>query len=107
MIERPHALHRAEGELAGERPVAIVEARRSGAERAVGVGAFFGDPAEDVVGGLAGGRDFHYRRPRRNASYGIRVPPSGCTSSGTSSPSSKRARQIVTGRPCSSPRAPM
>ena len=35
------------------------------------------------------------------------APPSGCTSTGTSSPSSSRAFQIVTRRPCSSPRAPM
>ena len=33
--------------------------------------------------------------------------PSGCTSTGTNAPSSSRARQIVTRRPCSSVHAPM
>ena len=38
----------------------------------------------------------------------MRLPPSGCTSSGSNAPSSPtRARQTVTGRPCSSARAPM
>ena len=36
----------------------------------------------------------HHRRPRRYASYGIRFPPAGCTSSGSNAPSSPtRARQ--------------
>ena len=61
MIERAHALHRAERELARERPVAVVEALRGGPQRPVGVRAFFGDAAEDVVGGLAGRRDVRHR----------------------------------------------
>ena len=86
VIERPQALYRAERQLACECPVAIVEAFRGRPQRTVGVGALLGDAPEDVIGRLAGRRDFHQRRPRRKASYSIRLPPSGCTSSGTSSP---------------------
>ena len=96
VVERAHPLHRAERELPRERPVAVVELLRRRAKRPVGVRVILEDAPEDLVGGRAGGRDAQ-RRPRRNASYCIRLPPSGCTSTGTSSPSSSRARQIVTG----------
>jgi hypothetical protein len=66
VVERTHPLHRPERELPCERPVAIVELLRGGAERPVGVGVFLEDAAHDLVGGLAGGRD--HRRPRRKAS---------------------------------------
>ena len=43
MVERTHALHRPVGELHCEGPVALVEALREGAERAVGVGVLLED----------------------------------------------------------------
>ena len=48
MIERPHALHRAVRELAGERAVALVEAVGGGPERAVGVRVVLEDAPEDL-----------------------------------------------------------
>ena len=81
VVERSHPLHRPERELPRERPVAVVELLRRRAKRPVGVGVILEDAPDHLVGGRAGGRDAQ-RRPRRNASYGIRLPPSGCTSTG-------------------------
>ena len=106
MIERAQALHRAERELARERPVAIVEALRGGAQRAVGVGAFLGDAPEDVVGGLRAGATSTPQAAEkcvvRHALAALRLHLLRHELAFLS-----LARQIVTGRPCSSPRAPM
>ena len=106
VVERAHALHRAERQPLRERAIAVVELRNSGSECAIGVRLVLEHPQQDVERGDAGGT---YRRsPRSHASYAIRRPPSGCTSTGWKEPSSAtRARQIVTPRPCSSARAPM
>ena len=108
VVERPGALDRAVGEAPRERAVALVEPAGLGAQRAIGVGAVLEDAPDDREGDAPRGRDRAHRRPRRQASTGIRFPPSGCTSSGSKLPSgATRARQTVTGRPSSSARAPM
>jgi hypothetical protein len=48
-VERTDALHRPVGELHGEGAVALVEASRPGAERAVRVGVLLEDTADDLV----------------------------------------------------------
>ena len=67
MVERAHPLHRAERELPRERPVAVVEVLRGGAERAVGVRVLLEDTPQHLVGGAPRWCDGH-RRPRRKAS---------------------------------------
>ena len=103
MVERADALHGSEGEALRQRAVARVEARRCAAEHAIGVRVVLEDAQHDLVRRLAR----RHRRPRRNSSYVMRRLPSGWTSSGSSLPPATRAFQIVTGRPCSSARAPM
>ena len=105
VVERADALHRAVREPLREGAVAVVEVGCEGAERAVRVRLVLEHAPDDGVRDASRRRD--HRRPLRNSSYVMRRPPSGCTSSGTSSRSSTRARQIVIGRPSSSARAPM
>src|SRR5262245_62094652 len=104
-VESANPLHRAVGETLRQRPVACVQTRHRRLERAVGVGILLEDAPDDVVRRSTSRRD--HRRPRRNSSYVIWLRPSGCTTSGTNSPFSKRAFQIVMRLPCSSPRAPI
>ena len=59
MVERPHALHCPEGELARERAVAVVQPGGCGAQRAVGVRVLLENTADDLVGGRARGRNRH------------------------------------------------
>src|SRR4029450_10559430 len=47
------------------------------------------------------------RKPRTHASWAIRLPASGCTSTSSRRSPSSRERQTVTFRPSTSPRAPM
>jgi hypothetical protein len=57
VVERESPLHRAEGQLLGQRAVARVEPLRLGVQRPVGVGALGEHPHEHAVGGEAGGAD--------------------------------------------------
>ena len=100
-----HALHRAVGEPLRERAVAVVEPFDRARERAVGVRVLLEDAAHDSNAARRAGAITAGRARTRRSSCALR--PSGCTTSGTSAPSSRRARQIVTRRPCSSPHAPM
>ncbi len=106
VVERTHALHGAERETLRERAIPLVEACGGRAERTVRVCVVLEDAADDLEGRRP--RRPYGRSPRSHASYVIRLLPSGWTSSGSNAPSSPtRARQTVTGRPCSSARAPM
>ena len=79
VVERANALHRAVGDLLGERAVALVERRRGRCEGAVGVRVVLEHAPHDLVRGAPGGRDgAHGLRPRRKSSYAMRVrPPAG------------------------------
>ena len=88
-------LHGPVGELHRERPIALIKPLCSRAEDTVRVSILLEDAPNDLVGDLARS----HRSPRRNSSYVIRRRPSGCTSTGTTFPSTSWARQMVTGRP--------
>ena len=66
VVERPHALHRAERELPRERAVARVEPFRGAPQGAVGVRLVLEDAPQHLVRRAARRRD--HRRPRRNSS---------------------------------------
>ena len=75
-------------------------------KRAVGVRFVLEHAPDDGVRDASRQRD--HRRPRRNSSYVMRRPPSGCTSSGNGVRRLRRARaRSSCGRPSSSARAPM
>ena len=105
VVERALALHRPVGEPLRERPVALVEpstAVRSArsayasSSKTRRTTSYAARRAGAITAGPGG-------TPRTSCA----CRPAGCTSSGTSSPSSTRAFQIVSGRPWSSARAPM
>ena len=108
VVERAHALHGAVGEPLRERALALVEVARGGAKDAVGVRVLLEDAQQHLVRDAARRRDRHQRRPRRYSAYAMRRPPSGCTSSSSSAPSSPtRAFQTMSGGPSTTARAPM
>ena len=110
VVERACPLHGPVGELPRERAVAVVEAGGRGAQRPVRVGLVLEDASDDVERGRARGRD---RGAITGARAARRRRPSACRRRAaprparTSPVSPTRARQTVTGRPCSSARAPM
>src|SRR5439155_20171559 len=103
MVQGAHSLDRAERQALRERPVAAVEVGRNAPQDTIGVRVLLEDTEHDLVRRPPR----CHRSPRRNSSYVIRRLPSGCTSSGSSRLPTTRAFQTVTGRPCSSARAPM
>ena len=106
VVERADALDRPVGEPLRERPLARVDALDRAAKGTVGVGVVLEDaPHVSKAARRAGETLIAARAGTPRSPSACR--PSGCTSTGTSSPPSTRARQTVTGRPCSSPRAPM
>ena len=106
VVERADALDRAVREPLGERAVAFVQPGDRRPESAVRVRVVLEDAQQDVES--RGACRAYGRRPRSHASYAMRRPPSGCTSTGSNDPSSAtRARQTVTPRPWRSARAPM
>ena len=106
VVERPGALDRTVREPLGERAVAVVEPGDRRAESAVRVRVVLEDAPQDVES--RGACRAYGRRPRSHASYAMRRPPSGCTSTGSNDPSSAtRARHTVRPRPWRSARAPM
>ena len=74
VVERPHPLHRSEGEPLGQRTVTLVEPRDRGAERPVGVSAVLEDAKQDPERRAPRGA---YLSPRSHAAYSILRPPSG------------------------------
>ena len=102
VVERSHPLHRAERELSRERPVAVVEPLRCGAERPVGVGVLLEDAADDLVRREPGRRNRHGRRATtwnkcQCLSPSSAVGPSASTSSrrSTTKPSSRRSTSLT------------
>jgi len=65
VVERPHALHRAEGEPLGECPISVVEPRGGCSQRAVGVRAVLEDAEQDLERRASRGA---YLSPRSHAS---------------------------------------
>ena len=106
VVERAYALHSSVRETLRESAIALVEVARCSTKSAVGVRLVLEDAQQHRERSRAGRA--YGRRPRRHASYVIRRPPSGWTSTGSNDPSPATwARQIVRLRPWSSARAPM
>ncbi len=90
VVERACALHGAVCETLRERTVTVVETGHGGAQCSIRVCAFLEHANEDGVRRRA--RRAYGRRPRSHASYVIRRPPSGCTSTGSNRPSAGDSR---------------